>query len=228
MLISITVASSELWAQEPETEVTAIVVEEADSTDSIVKNVLIIGDSMTGWMAERLNAYGQINGFDVATIVWDGSTISKWADSPNLSKILEQQKPDAVIVCLGMNELFEPNPQVKLKNSVEKLKQEFAPYRLLWIGPPSWPGHDEGEILDSWLEDELGSKRYFRSLDLDLPRQSKSNPHPSKAGIELWIDKVAEWIPYNSELNFKSLAPPEKGKMSRGDVFIYKRMNELL
>ena len=134
MLISITVASSELWAQEPETEVTDTVVEEADSTDSIVKNVLIIGDSMTGWMAERLNAYGQINGFDVATIVWDGSTISKWADSPNLSKILEQQKPDAVIVCTGMNELFEPNPQVKLKNSVEKLKQEFAPYRLLWIG----------------------------------------------------------------------------------------------
>ncbi len=84
MLISITVASSELWAQEPETEVTDTVVEEADSTDSIVKNVLIIGDSMTGWMAERLNAYGQINGFDVATIVWDGSTISKWADSPNL------------------------------------------------------------------------------------------------------------------------------------------------
>lgn len=36
--------------------------EDKDS-DAYIKKVLFIGDSMTGWMAERLNAYGRANGF---------------------------------------------------------------------------------------------------------------------------------------------------------------------
>ena len=35
-----------------------------------IKNVLFIGDSMTGWMADRLNAYGEKNGFKVSSVVW--------------------------------------------------------------------------------------------------------------------------------------------------------------
>ena len=75
-----------------------------------ISKVLFLGDSMTGWMAERLNAYGATNGFEVSTIVWDGSTIKKWAASPRLKSLIAAQKPDAVIIGLGMNELFEPNP----------------------------------------------------------------------------------------------------------------------
>lgn len=198
----------------------------ADST--YIKKVLFIGDSMTGWMAERLNAYGRINGFEVATIVWDGSTISKWASSPALSKIISEQKPDAVIVSLGMNEMFEPRPEARLKKSVDTLVSSFGKLPFLWIGPPSWPGHSEGEVFNTWMEKELGQRKYFRSFDLDLSRQSKTNPHPSRAGIEQWVDRIAEWIPLNSDLKFPSLIQPEKGKVSRGETFIYKRMKENL
>lgn len=197
-----------------------------DSTG--IRNVLFIGDSMTGWLAERLNAYGDLNGFNVATVVWDGSTIQKWAKTPGLSTLIEQISPDAILICLGMNELFEPNPESKLSNSIDKLKNAFGEIPYLWIGPPSWPGHTEGGTLNNWLEEKLGEKNFFKSFDLDLSRQSKSNPHPSKKGIEEWMDLVVEWIPDNSNLVFRSLVPPEKGVLSRGKPFIYKRMKEPL
>ncbi len=111
-----------------------------EATDSAnVRKILFLGDSMTGWMAERLNAYGAINDFEVATIVWDGSTIAKWANSPRLKEIISQQKPDAIIVSLGMNEMLERNPQRRLEKPVDKLLAEFGDMPLLWIGPPSWP-----------------------------------------------------------------------------------------
>lgn len=197
--------------------------------DSVyIKKVLFIGDSMTGWMAERLNAYGELNDFEVATIVWDGSTIKKWAASPNLRDIITEQNPDAIFVSLGMNELFEANPAKNLDSAIENLKEDFAEIPLLWIGPPSWPGHSEGKSLNDWLERKLGEGSYFKSSDLDIPRQSKSNPHPDRNGIEVWIDDVAKWIPENTNLKFKSLDPPPKGAMSRGSTFIYKRMKESL
>ncbi len=107
------------WWPKPST------TEDKDS-DAYIKKVLFIGDSMTGWMAERLNAYGRANGFEVATVVWDGSTIRKWADSPRLSSLIRQQDPDAVFVSLGMNELLEKNPRTRLESSMTKLKKAFG------------------------------------------------------------------------------------------------------
>lgn len=201
--------------------------QEEDSEDHIRK-VLFIGDSMTGWMAERLNAYGNINGFEVATVVWDGSTISKWASSPRLADIIKQQNPDAIFVSLGMNELLEKNPSTRLSSAMEKLKRAFGDIPLLWIGPPSWPGKPGGEALNEYLARELGDGRFFHSSALSLQRQSKANPHPSRAGICSWIDAVADWIPKHTQLKFQSLKDPGANQMSRGKTFIYKRMRETL
>lgn len=192
-----------------------------------IEKVLFIGDSMTGWMAERLNAYGEANGFEVATIVWDGSTIGKWGSAANLSSIIEKQNPDAVFISLGLNELFERNPS-RLNGAVDNILKAVGNRDLLWVGPPSWPGHSEGEVLNNWLEKKVGSDRFFRSFGLKLSRQGAKNPHPTRAGIIDWIDTVVEWIPDNTSLNFKSLNAPAPDRMSRGKVFIYKRMKETL
>lgn len=182
---------------------------------------------MTGWMGERLNEYGRENGFEVATVVWDGSTISKWAASPNVAKIIADEKPDAILVCLGMNEMFERNPESRLKASTEKLLAQFGETPFLWIGPPSWPGHPEAKEFNEWLENEVGPEHYFVSSGLDLPRQSKSNPHPTRKGIEIWVDEIAETLP-GSVLNVDTSEKPLPGKISRGNTFIYKRMKEKL
>ncbi len=201
--------------------------QEAETADPIRK-VLFIGDSMTGWMAERLNAYGKANSFEVATVVWDGSTISKWANSPRLASIIRQQDPDAIFVSLGMNELLERNPRTRLATALTKLKKAFGDTPVLWIGPPSWPGKPGGEKLNSYLASEMGEGHYFESSDLKIDRQSAQNPHPSRKGICSWIDAVAKWIPDNSNLRFDSLKAPGANEMSRGKTFIYKRMKETL
>ena len=200
-----------------------------DTTTHFINKILMIGDSMTGWMAERLNAYGDINGFEVATVVWDGSTISKWTQqSQALERIIGEVHPDAIIVSLGMNEMFEQKPDIKLKEPVDNLVESFDSIPYLWIGPPEWPGHQEGVEFNEWMKKELGDNRYFDSFSISLPRQSASNPHPSREGIERWIDRVVEWIPGNSTLSFQSLYKPDAGVISRGKTFIYKRMKENL
>lgn len=194
-----------------------------------VRKILFIGDSMTGWLSERLNAYGEENGFEVSTIVWDGSTISKWAaNRDKLQKIISEQNPDAVFVSLGMNELFETNPEHKLKSAVETIEATVGSRPLLWVGPPSWPGSNKGKILCDWLDNKLGDKHFFNSLNLELPRQSSKNPHPTKAGMIEWMDKVINWIPDNSEVILPGIRKPSANQMLRGKNFTYKRMKETL
>lgn len=193
-----------------------------------IRKVLFIGDSMTGWLAERLNAYGKQNGFEVATVVWDGSTIKKWAQSSALPKLIKEQNPDAIFVSLGMNELFEAHPEKNLRSSVDKIMSEAGQTPVVWVGPPSWPGHKQGDTLNKWLADRLGDKVFYRSFDLNLQRQSARNPHPSKAGIVKWMDNVVKWIDDNDIINLKTDITPDASAMSRGKTFIYKRMNEKL
>lgn len=206
----------------------AFLISSAPDDRKPVKKVLFIGDSMTGWLSERLNAYGEENGFEVATVVWDGSTIAKWGNSPKLESIVKAQDPDAVFISLGMNELFEPRPDVKLKGSVEKIRAAAGDRPILWVGPPSWPGHDKGKILNDWLAEELGEDSYFRSSDLDLPRQSAKNPHPTRSGMVQWMDSVVKWMPDHASVVLPGISKPEGAKMSRGKSFVYKRMKEAL
>lgn len=207
----------------------AFLISSAPDEHHPARKVLFIGDSMTGWLSERLNAYGEENGFEVSTVVWDGSTISKWGNSPKLSSIINQHNPDAIFISLGMNELFEPKPEVKLKKAVDNIREAAGNRPLLWVGPPSWPGHDnKGQILNDWLESELGSDSYFRSSGLKLQRQSAKNPHPTRQGIIQWMDSVVRWIPQHADVDLPGINAPEGSKMSRGRDFVYKRMKETL
>lgn len=193
----------------------------------VAKNVLFIGDSMTGWLSERLHAYGKENGFDVSTVVWDGSTIKKWGATSRLSSIVKQYNPDVVLVSLGMNELFEAKPS-RLEPSVDAIKGAAGDVPVIWIGPPSWPGHNKGEALNEWLADKMGHTAFFRSFDLKLPRQSKTNPHPTRQGMIQWMDAVVDWIQKEGVIRFPSADKPVGEQMSRGKNFIYKRMKDNL
>ena len=145
--------------------------EKHDAGKDGVRNVLFIGDSMTGWLSERLNAYGRLNGFDVSTIVWDGSTINKSGpNSTKLQKNILLQEPDAIFVSLGMNELFEQHPETRLNTAVDKILDAAGDIPVIWVGPPSWPGHNKGKCSTTGLPTSW-EKHFFRSFDLGLPRQ---------------------------------------------------------
>ena len=181
--------------------------ESAADDRPVARKILFLGDSMTGWLSERLNAYGKENGFEVATVVWDGSTIKKWG---------------------GMNELFEANPESQLRSRLEAIVGAAGDIPVIWIGPPSWPGHNKGETLNKWLADNLGEGHFYRSFDLTLPRQSKTNPHPTREGMIKWMDSAVEWIQKDGAVRLPGIKKPAGEQMSRGKTFIYKRMKESL
>ncbi|MDE7412784.1 MAG: SGNH/GDSL hydrolase family protein [Muribaculaceae bacterium] len=195
-------------------------------SDREIKKGLLIGDSMAGWLGQRLNAYGQKNGFEVGTIVWDGATIQKYANNSNLKKIIETQDPDVVFVCLGMNNLGESNPS-RLKPFIDKIKESVGDRELVWIGPPTWPSKPTYTKLNPWLEEEIGKGRYFNSFPLTLARQSKTNPHPTREGIVVWGDAIAKWLE-TTDLNFPSMQKPSGTPLVKGNYYLYKRMKESL
>lgn len=117
-----------------------------------IKKVLFIGDSQTGWMGERLTAYGAENGFEVATITWDGATPQKYAKSGKLPTLIATHKPDVVFINLGMNELLERNPQTSLGPSMTTIKRALGDIPFVWVGPLSWPGKGKGETLVTGLK----------------------------------------------------------------------------
>lgn len=194
-----------------------------------VKRVLFIGDSMTGWMGERFGAYGDKNGFSVSTYTWDGSTIKKWAGTPRLKTIVAEQNPDVVFVCLGMNDMFQRNPEQAFGTYLTQIRHAIGNREIVWVGPPSWPGKNMGNQFNDWMRQQLGHS-YFDSSELTLPRQSKSNPHPTREGIIRWVDEIIDWLGENPEFSFPGLDKPAAGErqMSRGKTFVYKRMKESL
>lgn len=193
-----------------------------------IRKVLIIGDSMTGWLAERVNAWGKTDGFSVATVVWDGSTIKKWAASSRLAALLKEQDPDCIFICLGMNEMASTKPETQLGASLQKLLNVIGDRDFVWIGPPSWPGKNWGASYNAWMTQKLGADRYFNSSSLQLPRQSSSNPHPTRQGMCQWADALMHWLPQHSKLPFPTLTAPAAGEMSRPPVFIYRKMKQSL
>lgn len=207
----------------------AIGVCSAQGKPAMIKKVLYIGDSMTGWLAERLNAYGSTNGFEVATVVWDGSTIRKWgASKARLKSIIAREKPDAVFISLGLNELLEPNPEKRLGKAIDGILATIVSRPIVWVGPPSWPGKGKGEKLVSMIAHRVGSNHFFNSSGLTLTRQSKTNPHPTREAVVGWTDKIVEWLKKNPEVRFASLNKPEKRKMVRGKSFTYRKMRDRL
>ncbi|MCM1413074.1 MAG: hypothetical protein NC178_01880 [Bacteroides sp.] len=193
-----------------------------------VGKVLYIGDSMTGWLAERLNAYGALNDFTVSTIVWDGSTIRKWGNSAKLKSIIDKEDPDVVFISLGLNELLERNPEKLLSTAMNNIIQAVGSRDLVWVGPPSWPGKGKGETLVSWLKQRVGASRYFDSSDLEIVRQSKTNPHPTREGIVGWTDKIVDWLEDNPSLGFSNLKRPDKSTMTRGKSYRHVPMKSSL
>lgn len=201
----------------------------SSETHPLATRILVIGDSMTGWIADCMNAYGKTNGFEVSAVVWDGSTIKKWgANASKIKSFIAKEKPDAIFISLGLNELAERNPQTQLGSSLAKIKAAAGDIPVIWIGPPSWPGKTFGPTVNDWLKAQMGEGHYFSSLNLNLARQSKTNPHPSKQGIETWVNALMEWIPANAAIRLPGYRHPEGATMQRPKSFIYKRMKESL
>ena len=199
-------------------------------TTAPIKRILFFGDSQTGWMGERLGAWGQANGFDVVTVTWDGATPQKWAATGKIPSYIAKYHPDMVMINLGMNELLERNPAKNLGPSMSTIIKAIGDRPFVWIGPLEWPGKGKGEVLVNYLQktvDATGNGHFFNASGQKIPRQSRTNPHPTQAGAYTLMDHVMQWLP-STGIHFphEPLVAPASGKGHRGPNFIYKRQNQ--
>lgn len=195
-----------------------------------VRNVLFIGDSMTGWMGERLQAYGADNGFEVATITWDGATIAKLAGSGRLPQFMAKYKPDMVVLNIGMNDMWMKNPEQRVGADLDKILGAVSGTPFLWIGPIEWPGREYGTVFNKWLKERVEATpggHYFDASGVKVPRQSAKNPHPTRPGIQTLVDAVVEWLPA-TDLPLQRVQKPTGKPFQRGKVYIYRRNKEAL
>lgn len=157
--------------------------------DTTVKTVLIFGDSMTILVANRMAAYGEKNGYRVASVTWDGSSSVAWSSCDTLDNFISRYRPDFIMVTLGSNELFLKYFD-KRKPYVEKLVEKIGDIPFVWIGPPNWK-EDQG--YNAMMESTLPPGTFFCSDGLDLPRGA-DHIHPTPAGGITWTDSIMRWM----------------------------------
>lgn len=197
---------------------------------TIARKILFFGDSTTGWLADRLQAYGNKNGFEVASITWDGATMKKYAtNSDKLKQYIAKEHPNAIFISLGMNDMGATRPEVSLADALAKIRSTIGNIPVIWIGPASWPSYPKrGPSYNNWMSSQLGASHYFISHNLDLPRQSRTNPHPTRAGVNKWMDAVIAWIKSGkAAVSLPGYTPPDK-PYTRPKSNTYKRMKESL
>jgi hypothetical protein len=149
------------------------------------ERVLHVGDSMAPLVGNYLRSLYTQRGrnYWVETVV--SSSTLDWAGKRLLQDAMYKYNPQVVVISLGSNELFDPNPK-RRGAAVRQIVADTRGRPCLWIGPPLWK-KDTGFV--EVLKANLGHCRYFDSSKLDLPRMEDGR-HPSWTGGYRWASAV--------------------------------------
>ena len=188
---------------------------ERPALDPAPQRILILGDSMIEGLLPRLADYAVQNGHSVNAVIWYGSRTIDWARGSRLSDALRDYRPTFVIFVVGSSELTTREVE-KRASAVEQMLKLVGDRKLIWIGPPNWRT-DTG--IGALIEREVGSERYFRSLDLTFER-NRDGVHPTLASAKRWLDAVADWTVNRSAVPIR-LDPPQKTGTPRPSVRVF-------
>jgi lysophospholipase L1-like esterase len=155
--------------------------------------ILVIGDSFAEALGVGLKAKEQEAGIKVFLRGEKATFIPEWA-GPNrgVAGMLQQLKPDVVVIALGGNELAMTTPEIRAPK-VEKLVSLMGSTPCVWVAPPLWGNKDNG--LLGIIRDHSKPCRHFDSNTLapDLPRGS-DKIHPTSEGQKKWAGHVLDWL----------------------------------
>ena len=150
--------------------------------------VLIFGDSMvTSGLGTSLDARVVARGGKFFSVSKGSSTSKTWNESHELQDLLVLTHPDVVIVVLGSNELFVPNPRARI-HDIQGIVRRVGARRCVWIGPSPW--RPEKGIVGV-LRESSSPCRFFDSTPVDIVR-GKDGIHPTIQGGRAWADAVWE------------------------------------
>lgn len=153
--------------------------------------LLLVGDSHThgafGQELERLLAAQQVNVLRRAKI---GSAPKYWW--PRLPALLEQHKPEVVIVALGANMRGYPSARgtaLHVRKTVQLIARALPKARVIWVGPPRQRSDSDADLarFNAIIKKGLGDQvRFIDSAPLTPRYVGRDGVHYAAAQGNAW------------------------------------------
>lgn len=122
---------------------------------------------------------------------WRVATVQTFDYQNYFGKLLEKHHPDMVILNLGANDVFVPNPKALARFVASIAKKASSDGRTCyWITPPLWKPPDTG-IVEVIKANATGCT-VFDSSALVLPKWP-DGIHPNNQGGAIWADRFWEF-----------------------------------
>jgi acyl-CoA thioesterase-1 len=157
---------------------------DAAGVPQLYQVVLHSGDSTVGGshgLAAALKPRFEAEGARYVSDTVNSGSLLTGEMADHVGKSIDKHHPDLVLINLGTNEVFVPNP-LKLVPRIRAIVAKIGGRDCIWIGPPTWKG-DKG--LVDVLRDNVAPCRFFDSSNMDLER-IHDGIHPTDKGGEEW------------------------------------------
>jgi hypothetical protein len=149
------------------------------------ERILHVGDSMAPLVGNYLRTLFNTEGRKYWVESIPSTSSLDWGSKRLLQDAMYRYDPQVVLISLGSNELFDPNPE-RRAGAIRQIVEDTRGRPCMWIGPPLWK-KDTGFVRV--LQANLGHCRYFDSSKLRLPRMEDGR-HPSWSGGYAWASAV--------------------------------------
>ena len=182
------------------------------------QTILFVGDSMLEGLYPRLASYAKENGHKVYSVIWYSSTSEIWGEVDSLKVNIERYKPTYVFLCLGANELFVKDIQVKRDKFVKNILSQIGDLPYLWIGPPNWKP-DTG--INELIAKNVQKGCFFLSDGMHFDRK-RDGAHPTHKSSIVWMDSVVRWMKKSGAYPIANMNVPAEPTARAERVIVYQ------
>jgi hypothetical protein len=170
----------------------------ANGADAGIQNALSgrrvwhAGDSMVGGesgLNRALRNYFSEAGATYSSDTVVSASIASFHKTRRFARGVQSFKADIVIVTLGANDVFVPNPDA-LAPHVRAIVKQIGGRECYWIAPPTWK-QDTG-VVDV-IAANIAPCKFFDSRGLELSRTS-DRIHPNEKGGVAWATQFVQFF----------------------------------
>jgi len=193
-----------------------IIVVKKNVIDTSSKRFLLIGDSEIEGLRNPFYDYCKKNGHELAlAMIWYSSTDMSYGNSDTLKKIIDQYKPNHIVIAIGLNQIYQTSFDGS-EQAIDKIIETFDTIPYSWIGPANWT-EDKG--INNLYQNKIDSGKFFLSKNLVLER-ARDRRHPSNPACFIWMDSIANWMQNKSTWKIKMNRPDSMEKSRKINTMI--------
>lgn len=163
----------------------------ARAETKLPQRLLVIGDSLAVGLGPHLKADAAMDRVPYVAVEAKGGTAAHQWDY-KIAGLLQQHKPDTVLVVLGTNDAAMPDPTVnrqRIKKIVGFVNDSGA--RLVWVGMPTLPPRLKADVVRDMITST--GVDYLDSRQISFER-SPDGIHATPAGYAAWARAIWSYV----------------------------------